>query len=212
MPRLQRHRRLDHSSRTRRAPPLRAGCHTVAVPLDDSPWTFHHEREVYANPWITVRERLGTRPDGAPGLYGIVHAKVAVGVLPLTADGRVVMVGQWRVPLDRWSWEIPEGGVDPEEDPFLAIRRELQEETGYTAATWERLGADVHLSNSHSDETALLWVATGLNQVGANPDGDEVLEVITPTLEEAAAMLDRGEITDAMTVVALLRWLRLRGR
>ncbi len=182
------------------------------MPLDESPWTFHDEREVYANPWIRVTERRGTRPDGQPGLYGIVHAKVAVGVLPLTADGRVVLVGQWRVPHDRWSWEIPEGGVDPGEDPFAAIRRELQEETGYDAATWTRLGADVHLSNSHSDETALLWVATDLTQVGANPDGDEVLEVITPTTEEVAVMLDRGEITDAMTVVALLRWLRAAGR
>ncbi|WP_370323762.1 NUDIX domain-containing protein [Euzebya sp.] len=181
------------------------------MPLDESPWTFDSVREVYANPWIAVTERVGTRPDGAPARYGIVHAKVAVGVVPLTEDGRVVLVGQWRVPLDRWSWEIPEGGVDDDEDPDGAIARELREEAGYVAARWERLGGPVHLSNSHSDETALLYLATDLTHVGAAPDGDEVLEVITPTVDEAIGMVDRGEITDAMSVIALLRFARLGG-
>lgn len=175
------------------------------MPLDRSPWTTHAEREVYANPWIRVVERDVTRPDGRPGVYGIVHAKVAAGVVPLTADGRVVLVGQWRVPHDRWSWEIPEGGVDPGEDPDEAIRRELREETGYVARSWARLGAEVHLSNSFSSETALLWVARDLTHVGADPDGDEVLEVITPTLDEARAMVVDGEITDAMSVIGLSR-------
>ncbi len=178
------------------------------MPLDHSPWTFDATTEVYANPWIRVTERRGTRPDGLPALYGIVHAKLAVGVLPLTHDGRVVMVGQWRVPHDAWSWEIPEGGVDPGEDAEVAIQRELREETGFVARTWTRLGGDVHLSNSHSDEVGRLWTATDLTHVGASPDGDEVLEVITPTLAEAMAMVDEGQVTDSLTVIALLRHTR----
>lgn len=180
------------------------------MPLDASPWTFHASREVYANPWIRVTEHTGRRPDGQPGLYGIVHAKIAVGVVAVTADDRVVLVGQWRVPLDQWSWELPEGGTDAEEDPQAAIIRELREEAGYVAANWQPLGAPVHLSNSHSDETALLFLATDLDHVGATPDGDEVLEVITPTVEGALDMVDRGEVTDAMTVIGLLRYARRR--
>jgi 8-oxo-dGTP pyrophosphatase MutT (NUDIX family) len=120
----------------------------------------------------------------------------------------VVVVGQWRVPLDRWSWEIPEGGVDPGEDPDAAIARELREETGFEARSWQPLGGPVHLSNSHSDETGHLYLATGLTQVGATPDGDEVLEVITPTLAKALDMVDRGEVTDSLSVIALLRYAR----
>lgn len=178
------------------------------MPLDASPWTFESTREVYANPWIRVTERTGRRPDGRPALYGIVHAKIAVGVLAVTADDRVVLVGQWRVPHDQWSWELPEGGTDPGEDPHQAIVRELREETGYLAASWQPLGPLVHLSNSHSDETALLYLATDLTHVGAQPDGDEVLELITPTMDQALAMVDDGEVTDAMTVIGLLRYAR----
>ncbi len=178
------------------------------MPLDASPWTFVSTREVYANPWIRVTERTGRRPDGNPALYGIVHAKIAVGVLAVTADDRVVLVGQWRVPHDQWSWELPEGGTDRGEDPEQAIVRELREETGYLAASWQPLGPLVHLSNSHSDETALLYLATDLTHVGAQPDGDEVLEVITPTMDQALAMVDDGEVTDAMTVIGLLRYAR----
>ena len=181
------------------------------MPLEQSPWTVRASREVYRNPWITVVEHDVLRPDGEPGIYGVVSAKLACGALPVTDDGQVVLVGQWRFPFDAWSWEIPEGGADPGEDGLTCMRRELREETGYQAATWTELGGEVHLSNSHTAEVARLWLATGLTHVGANPDGDEVLEVRQVPLPEALSMVDEGTITDAMSVIALLRYARLRG-
>ncbi|AXV08585.1 ADP-ribose pyrophosphatase [Euzebya pacifica] len=181
------------------------------MPLVTSPWTIVASREVYANPWITVVEHDVIRPDGKPGLYGIVQSSLAVGVVPLTDEGNVVLVGQWRVPFDEWSWEIPEGGTGPDEDGLTAIKRELQEETGYVAREWELFGPTIQLSNSHSSEEADVYVARGLTQVGANPDGDEVLEVIEVPFETALDMVDRGEITDSITVIALLRLARQRG-
>jgi 8-oxo-dGTP pyrophosphatase MutT (NUDIX family) len=178
------------------------------MPIDVSPWVINDTRTVYANPWITVTESDVTRPDGRPGIYGIVHAKLATGVVAVTGDERIVLVGQWRVPLDLWSWELPEGAADEQEDGLAAARRELREETGFTAGTWRPLGPTVHLSNSHSDERAELFVATDLTQVGAAPDGNEVLEVIEVSLVEALAMVDDGRITDALSVIGLLRYAR----
>lgn len=180
------------------------------MPLADSPWTFHSTRETYRNPWITVTESAVTRPDGAPGIYGIVRTKPAVGVVALTDDEQVVLVGQWRVPHDRWSWELPEGGADEGEDLLAAAQRELAEETGYVAERWCPLGGEVHLSNCFTDETGHLFLATGLRQVGASPDGDEVLETRAVPWAEALAMVDDGRIADSLTIIGLLRHERRR--
>lgn len=175
-----------------------------------NPWRTLTSREVYANPWISVREDEVVRPDGQPGVYGVVTTRPATGVVALTDDDRVVLVGQYRYTLEEYSWEIVEGGADPGERIEDAIARELQEEAGLTAAHWEPLGAELALSNSVSDERAYLFLATGLTEVADDPEGTEVLQRRIVPLQEAIAMVERGEITDAMSVVALLRVARLR--
>lgn len=176
-----------------------------------NPWTTLASRRVYANPWMTVTEHDVVRPDGRPGIYGVVDARLATGVVALTDADEVVLVGQHRYPLDRWSWEIPEGGADPGEDGLAAIQRELREETGFTARHWAQLGGPVHLSNCFTSETGLLWVATGLVDDGPpDPDGTEELVRRIVPFDDALDMVDAGEITDAMSVVALLRLARQR--
>lgn len=174
------------------------------------PWQVVASREVYANAWISVREDEVVRPDGSPGVYGVVSTKLACGVLALTDADEVVLVGQWRYVLGSYSWEIVEGGADDGEDGLTAIQRELVEEAGYTAARWERLGHDIALSNSVTDEIARLWLARDLTPVPHDPDPTEVLEVRHVPFDEAVAMVDRGEITDSMSVIALLTLDRQR--
>jgi 8-oxo-dGTP pyrophosphatase MutT (NUDIX family) len=180
------------------------------LPSAPNPYTTRASRVVYENPWMRVREDDVVRPDGHDGIYGVVTTRVATGVVALTDDDHVVLVGQWRYPLERYSWEIVEGGTDDGEQPREAAARELREEAGLDAAEWEELGGPVHLSNCISAEEGRLFVARGLTEVGADPDGTEQLQRRVVPVTEALARVDDGTITDAMTVVALLRLARAR--
>ena len=176
------------------------------MPHDEfaNPWVTLGSRPVYDNPWISVREDQVTRPDGSPGIYGVVHFKHrAIGVLPVDDDGSIWLVGQYRYPLNVFSWEIPEGGGPADETPESAARRELLEETGLSASSLERLLV-AHLSNSVSDEESIIFRATGLTQGVAQPEGTERLHVRRVSWNEAWRMFQDGEITDSMSVIALL--------
>ena len=135
-----------------------------AVPapvLRVGPWRRHSRTTAYRNPWIEVHHDEVDRPDGSPGIYGVVHFEnAAVGVVAVDDDGRILLVGQHRYPLDEYSWEIPEGGAAPEA-MLEGARRELREETGYEAETWRQL-CRLSLSNSVTDERGALYLATGL--------------------------------------------------
>ncbi|MGP0068980.1 MAG: NUDIX domain-containing protein [Isosphaeraceae bacterium] len=173
-------------------------------PDRSNPWRTVSTRSLYENPWIHVREDQVIRPDGLPGIYGVVHFKNrAVGVIPVDHDGRIWMVGQHRYPLEAYSWEIPEGGSPDTETPEATALRELREETGLTAGQIE-LVATSHLSNAVSDELGYVFRATELTQGPDEPEGCERIEVRCFEWEEAWTMLRRGEITDSLTVIALL--------
>jgi 8-oxo-dGTP pyrophosphatase MutT (NUDIX family) len=157
----------------------------------------------YDNPWIQILHDDVVRPDGQPGIYGVVHFRhLAIGVVPLDQNDRVLLVGQYRYTLDRYSWEIPEGGGDLDEDPEAAARRELAEETGYGGGRWREL-CRAELSNSVTDEITVLFVATGLEAGPASPEGTEQLQLRWVPFDEAMAMIRRGEIADAMTILAM---------
>jgi ADP-ribose pyrophosphatase len=176
-----------------------------ASPVPVGPWVRRSRRPAYDNAWITVWHDEVTRPDGGPGIYGVVHfANLAAGVVVLDEDDRVLLVGQHRYALDAWSWEIPEGGVSPAEAPLDGIRRELREETGVEAAEWMEL-ARVHLSNSVTDEVAILYLATIVTHGPADPDPTEEIESRWLPFDEALAMTLDGRITDSMTVIGLQR-------
>ena len=170
-----------------------------------NPWTTLGTRTVYENPWITVREDDVTRPDGAPGIYGVVQFKNrAIGVLAVEEDGSIWLVGQHRYPFNAYSWEIPEGGGPLGEPPLEAAKRELREETGLAAEHWERLGGDIHLSNSVCDEVGILYRASGLTRGESEPEGTERLSVRRVPWPEALGMVARGEITDSLSIIAIL--------
>jgi 8-oxo-dGTP pyrophosphatase MutT (NUDIX family) len=176
-----------------------------------NPWTQLSRRQVYENPWITVFHDEVLRPDGQPGTYGVVRFRnYAVGVVAIDEHDRVLLVGQFRYSLNQYSWEIPEGGaVIGEEEPLACARRELEEETGYTARDWREI-LHSHLSNSVSDELGICFLATWLTPGVARPDGTERLQVRRVPFEEALRMTVMGEITDSLTMLGLQRAALLR--
>ncbi len=169
-----------------------------------NPWKTLSSRAVYENPWIKVREDQVIRPDGQPGIYGVVHFKNrAVGVLPVENDGTIWLVGQYRYPLESYSWEIPEGGCPDTESPDETARRELREETGLVAGRLE-LVATSHLSNSVSDELGYVFRATELVEGADEQEGTERIAVRRVGWDEAWRMYLAGRITDSLSVIAIL--------
>lgn len=170
------------------------------------PWTRLSTRQVYENPWIRVSEDQILHPDGSPGIYGVVHFRnLAVGVVPLDAQGRIVLVGQYRYTMRGYSWEIPEGGCpEGKSTPEETARRELKEETGFTAARWDYLGC-MALSNSATDEVAHLFLARQLTAGEAEPEASEELKTKALPFSEAYRMVMEGELTESLTVAAVAR-------
>jgi len=170
-----------------------------------NPWTVLNERTIYDNKWIGLTEYDVLNPRGGKGIYGKVRFKnLAIGILPLDEKGNTWLVGQYRFTLDAYSWEIPEGGGDPALPPVESARRELLEETGLVAADWLLL-MEMHLSNSVSDERAYMFLARGLEQREAEPEETEQLVIRKLPFEEAYRMVEKGEITDSMSVASILK-------
>jgi len=170
-----------------------------------NPWTILSETPVYDNKWIGLTEFRVINPGGGKGIYGKVHFKnLAIGVLPLDEQGNTWLVGQYRFPLDQYSWEIPEGGGEQGVAPVESAQRELLEETGLVAQEWSPL-LEMHLSNSVTDEKAILFLARQLEQHEAMPEETEQLVVRRLPFEEAYQMVQKGQIMDSMSVAAILK-------
>jgi len=170
-----------------------------------NPWTVLSREARYQTPWIEVVHHEVLTPAGRPGIYGTVRFRNhAVGVVPVDGQGWTWLVGQYRFPLDRYSWEIPEGGAPVGTDPFLSARRELKEETGLEAAHWLPL-LEMDLSNSVSNEQGTIWLAWGLSQGAAMPEETEDLTIRHLPLAEAVAMAMDGRIRDSLSLAALIK-------
>jgi 8-oxo-dGTP pyrophosphatase MutT (NUDIX family) len=182
----------------------------MALPEQRGPWQCLDSRVAYTNPWITVREDRVIQPDGRPGVYGVVECNPAVGVVALTADGHVYLVGQYRYPMDEYSWEIVTGYTEPGEDLLIAAQRELREETGLTASNWTSLG-HCHISNSVTNQIGHLYLAQGLESGVAAPEPTENLTVKAVPLREAMELAQSSEIVQAFSLVGLYRAARGSG-
>jgi len=170
-----------------------------------NPWQIITEKNVYDNPWIQVTEYDVINPSGGKGIYGKVHYKnIAIGILPLDEKGNTYLVGQFRFPLNQYSWEIPEGGGPWEIDPLESAKRELLEEAGLIAGDWEVI-LTMHLSNSVSDELAIVYLARQLQQRNPQPEETEQLLIRKAAFDDAYEMVQNGMITDALSVAAILK-------
>ena len=168
-------------------------------------WKKLTSRVVFDNPWIRVMEDRVVSPTGSEHDYGHVHFKnKAIAIVPIDDAGNTWLVGQERFTLGEYSWEVPMGGSDGDEAPKDTAIRELKEETGLTATNY-RLLMRVHTSNSITDEEGFVFVATDLSEGEPDFDEEEDLSIRKLPLDEAVDMVRRGEITDAVSVAALLR-------
>lgn len=173
--------------------------------MEDNPWQILNESLVYDNPWISLTEYDVINPSGGKGIYGKVHFKnKAIGVLAIDAENNIYLVGQYRFPLGRYSWELPEGGGALTERPIEAAKRELLEETGLEAASWE-LFMQMDLSNSVTDEESFIFLARELTQFEPQPEETEQLKIARLPFERVLEMVLDGRITDSITVAAILK-------
>ena len=168
-------------------------------------WKTISKKDIYENAWIKVSHHEVINPSGNNGIYGVVHFHhKAIGIIAVDEQLNIVLVGQDRYPLNAYSWEIPEGGCPIGEDNLSAAKRELKEETGLEASQWEPL-CKFHLSNSVTDEEGQLFLARNLKAGNSSPEETENLSVKRVTLEEALLLIDRGEITDAITIMGIYK-------
>ncbi|MCB9287064.1 MAG: NUDIX hydrolase [Lewinellaceae bacterium] len=171
-----------------------------------NPWKTLSSEVVYDNSWIQVTHHEVITPTGTDGIYGLVHFKnLAIGIVPLDEEENTWLVGQYRFALKKYTWEIPEGGSPIGlEGPLESARRELMEETGIRAREWTKI-LDLHNSNSVTDETGMVFLARGLRFGEAAPEETEDLRVKKVPFREALEMVFRGEITDALSQLGLMR-------
>jgi len=177
----------------------------------ENPWLTLSSRTVYENPWISIRHEEVINPGGGAGIYGVVHMKnTATGVVPLDAEGYTYLVGQYRYTLNEYSWEIPEGGSPEGTDPLESAKRELREETGFSAAKWTTLSR-IHTSNSVTDEAGFIYLAEELTAGNTAPEETEELKVWRLPLKEAVQLVMANRITDSISIAGLLKAARLKG-
>jgi ADP-ribose pyrophosphatase len=171
--------------------------------LARAPWKQLTSRGIYTNTWMAVREDQVRLPDGRETIYGVVDCGNCVGVLPFMDPDHVLLVGQYRYVAQRFTWEMPTGGVRAGESLEAAAQRELAEEAGHQAArlTWL---STYHTSKSVMNETAHLYLGAELAPANHPPDETEFIERRVFPFREVVEMVRRAEITDSMTVIAVL--------
>lgn len=169
-----------------------------------NPFRKISSQDIYENPWIKVVEDQIIKPNNEPGIYGKLHFKnYAIGIVALEENHDVWMVGQYRYILDTYTWEIPTGGGSKDVSGLDGAKRELREETGLTAGSWEDL-IHIHLSNSVTDEFGMIFLAQDLTPGPTDFDDTEILEIKKIPFQEALSLVMDHTITDSMTVSGIL--------
>ncbi len=173
--------------------------------MQKNPWKTLSKKEVYSNPWISVSHREVLNPGGGEGIYGVVEFQnIAVGIVPIDEERNTWLVGQYRYTIDQYSWEIPEGGCPLGTDPLASAKRELKEETGLVAQSWQPL-LEMHTSNSVTDEYGIVYIAKEVHQELAEPEETEELLIKKLPFNSVYKMVMEGKITDSLSIAAILK-------
>lgn len=168
-------------------------------------WKKIKSKIAYENQWIEVQHHNVINPSGGEGIYGQVNFKnIAIGIVPIDENNNTWLVGQYRFPLEEYSWEIPEGGCPFSEEPLIAAKRELLEETGILAEKWTMI-SKIHTSNSVCNEVGFIFMAENLKFSKAEPEETEDLTLKQVTLNEALKMVMENKITDSISIAGILK-------
>lgn len=172
---------------------------------EENPWEVLSSEIVHETPWVKINHHKVINPGGSESVYAVTEFKnLAIGILPLDEDYNTWIVGQYRFPIDIYSWEIPEGGGKLDVPPIESAKRELEEECGLIADDWQLLLTS-HTSNSATNEIAYIYVAKNLTHTAPHPDEDERLEVKKLPFAELYQMVMDNKITDSLSVMAVLK-------
>ncbi len=174
-------------------------------------WKKLSTQVVYENPWIEVEHHEVLNPSGGNGIYGQVNFKnIAIGIIPVDNELNTWLVGQFRFPIEEYSWEIPEGGCPMGEDILEAAKRELKEETGFSAEKYTMI-AKIHTSNSVCREVGYIFLAENLTQGDSEPEETEDLQIKKISLKEAFDLVMNNQITDSLSVAGIMKVAILKG-
>tara|TARA_Y100001949_G_C15957616_1_gene317718 strand:- start:263 stop:805 length:543 start_codon:yes stop_codon:yes gene_type:complete len=179
--------------------------------MEENNWQKLSSRQIYDNPWITVEEDQVINPGGGEGIYGkVLFKSYAIGIIPLDEDQNTWLVGQWRYTLGEYSWEIPMGGGPKTDEKLDSAKRELKEETGLIANKWTEF-VKMHTSNSVTDEVGFAYLAEELTQGATEFEESEDLKIKKLPFKEAYQMVLDGQITDSLSMIAILKLGKLLG-
>lgn len=184
---------------------------TPESPVPHGPWRVVASREVYRDPWISLRRDEVIRPDGRPGSHSVVHLKPGVTVLAVDDAGYAHLTDEFHYGVGRRTLEAVAGGIDPGEGPLDAARRELAEELGILAERWTDLGTVDPFTSSVVSPTRL-YLAEGLTFTAARPEGTERITAVRVPFAEAVDMVLDSRITNAPSCVAILKAATVMGR
>ena len=174
----------------------------------ENPWKTTSKEVKYRNPWITVEEHQVVRPDGKPGIYGVVRMRQTVGVVAINDRDEVLLVESWNFPRAYTSWEVVTGFVEDGEVPLDAGKRELKEESGMKADQWEKI-IEMHESSGATDDLKTVFLARGLHAGEHHWDPTEKIQSHWVPLAECRKLMEQGKIKDAPSVAGILHELSL---
>jgi len=166
-------------------------------------WQQLSSKVVFENPFYAAYQDEVLRPDGSKGIYNVIEDHGASFIVAIDDNNEVMLIGVHRYPNNNYSVEVPAGGIG-DEDPLMAAKRELQEETGLIASQWKHIGTTFPAKSMLRGKN-YIFLATGLSESGENSQEEEgVTDIFNVPFSEALDMIKSGKITDGQTITSLM--------